>query len=417
LKKVARISILSIIGAGVVAIIVLYAMGKIEPIANKFIRTLFPTFAETLPLIDSVAENLTSSWASLFFNIYIMVFFLPLGFYFCIKKPNEKTVFLLLLGLTGVYFGGSMVRLALIVTPAAAVVTGYTLDEILRPFALINQERFTISRRKRRAAKQIGRDIIAVAYIFVAAALMLTVIFGGRMLERQYYLNHELTPRLDPSTPGQGAFMAHDYQETFEFLSNNIAPYAPGEKPPIVMSWWDYGYQIRALGNCTTLVDNATINSTQIGMIGAMLIHNETSALKLMQKYGVDYILVLSPGTIGSDGHDIYKSQWMMQIAEEYANEDLKEYGITYSDYYNSDFDSENPGFTNLFWNSVIYKLCAYLLNSDGYASDPQNPINPWRGPGLQNAPNVNTLTHFDLVFQSKFALLRIYRPLYDTMT
>jgi len=413
LKKIVRYGVLGVIAAGIVAIIVLYAVGKIEPIANKFIRTLFPTFAESLPLIDSVAENLTSSWANLFFNIYIMAFFLPLGFYFCIKKPNEKTVFLLLMGLTGVYFGGSMVRLALIVTPAAAVVAGYTLDEILRPFALINQERFTISRRKRRAAKQIGRELIAVAYVFIAATLMLTVIFGANMMERQYFMNHELTPRLDPQSPGQPSFMAHDYQETFEFLRLNIAPYSPGDKPPVVMSWWDYGYQIRALGNCTTLVDNATINSTQIGMIGAMLIHNETSSIKIMKKYGVDYVLVLSPGTIASPGHDIYKSQWMMQIAEAYANDDLKEYGIEYSDYYDDDPDSEDYGFQALFWQSVIYKLCAYQLNTDGYASDPQNPINPWRGPGLQDAPNIGSLSNFKLVFQSKFAILRIFQPIY----
>jgi len=416
LKKITRYSIFGIIGAGIVALIVLYALDKIEPIASKFIRTLFPTLAGSLPLIESVAENLTSSWANLFFNIYIMVFLLPLGFYFCIKKPNEKTVFLLLLGLTGVYFGGSMVRLSLIVTPAAALVSGYTLDEVLRPFALINQERFTISRRKRRAAKQIGKELIAVAYVFVAAILMLTVIFGANMMQRQYYMNHELTPRLDPQDPNEASFMAHDYQETYDYLRTVIAPYAPGEKPPLVMSWWDYGYQIHALGNCTTLVDNATINSTQIGVIGAMLVHNETTSLKLMNKYGVDYVLVVSPGTINMPGHDIYKSQWMMQISEEYASEDLKEYAIKYSDYYDEDPDSETYGFTDLFWQSVIYKLVAYKLNKAGYNDNPQQPINYWRGSGLNDAPDVTTLNNFKLVFQSKYAMLRIYIPNYDNL-
>ncbi len=418
LKKFTRYILFGIIAAGIVVLVVLYALDKIEPIASKFLRTLFPTLAGSLPLIESVAENLTSSWANLFFNIYIMVFLLPLGFYFCIKKPNEKTVFLLLLGLTGVYFGGSMVRLSLIVTPAAALVSGYTLDEVLRPFALINQERFTISKRKRRAAKQIGRELIAVAYVFVASALMLTVIFGANMMQRQYYMNHELTPRLDPQDTSQASFMAHDYQETFNYLRTVIAPYAPGEKPPLVMSWWDYGYQIRALGNCTTLVDNATINSTQIGVIGAMLIHNETTSLKLMHKYGVDYVLVVSPGTIGMSGHDIYKSQWMMQISEEYASNGLKEYAIKYSDYYDEDPDSDNYGFQDLFWESVVYKLVAYLLNTNGYNDDPNQPINYWRGSGLSNAPDIGetSLTHFRLVFQSRYAIMRIYAPLYDTI-
>jgi dolichyl-diphosphooligosaccharide--protein glycosyltransferase len=416
LKRIVRYTIFGTIGVGVVAIIVLYALGEISPIAAKFIRTIIPTLKESIPLIDSVAENLTSSWANLFFNIYIMVFLLPLGFYFCIKKPNEKTVFLLLMGLTGVYFGASMVRLALIVTPAAAVVAGYTLDEVLRPFALISQERFTISRRKRRAVKQIGRELISVTYVFVAVALMLTVIFGANILKRQYFMNHELTPRLSPQGGGPD-FVAHDYQEMFDYLRVNIAPYSVGEKPPIVMSWWDYGYQLSVLGNVTTLVDNATVNSTQIGIVGAMLMHNESSSLKLLKKFGVDYVLVLSPGVINSQSNDLLKSQWMMQISETEATQYLHEYSIKYEDYFNDDVNSEEYGFKDLFWESVVYKLCAYKLNSDGIYEGSGAQVSNWRYGLLANAPDIkdefNSLRNFKLVFQSQFAMLRLYQVMY----
>ncbi|MCK5298820.1 MAG: hypothetical protein KAJ76_07935, partial [Candidatus Heimdallarchaeota archaeon] len=417
LKLITRYSVFGLIGVGIVAVIVLYAMGNIAPVAAKFVRTIFPTLAESLPLVESVAENLTASWANIFFNIYIMVFLLPLGFYFCIKKPNEKTVFLLLMGLTGVYFGGSMVRLALIITPAAAVVAGYTLDEVIRPFALIFQERFTISRRKRRATKQIGRELIAVAYAFIAVTLMLNVMFSINMADRQYYFNHELTPRLTTSGANPQNFLAHDYQEAYEFLRLNVAPYQPGEKPPLVMSWWDYGYQIRVLGNCTTLVDNATINSTHIGIIGAMLINNETSSIKIMKKYGVDYVLVLSPGTIGSPSNDISKSRWMMQIAENYANDSLYDLGITYKNYYIEQPEAgETGGFQPAFWDSVVYKLCAFNLNADGtYGGQDIGGINSWRFGELQNAPDIglSDLHNFRLAFQSKFAMLRIYEVIY----
>ncbi len=414
LKKVVQYTILGLIGVGIIATIVLYAIGQIQPIAEKFIRTIFPTLAGSLPLIESVAENLTSSWANLFYNIYIMVFLMPLGFYFCIKKPNEKTVFILLMGLTGIYFGGSMVRLALIVTPAAAIVAGYTLDEVLRPFALIFQERFTISRRKRRATKQIGRELISVAYVFVAITLMLTAIFGVQMANRQYYFNHELTPRL--SYAGGTDFLAHDYQEAFEFLRLNVAPYDIGTKPPIVMSWWDYGYQIRTLGNCTVLVDNATINSTQIGVIGAMLIHNETTAIKLMEKFGVDYVLVLSPGTVASSSNDMSKSTWMIEISDEYMdNKYGDEFEINTKDYFIEDpAEDETYGFQDKYWDSVVFKLCAYKLNTDGtYGGGEPTNLQSWRNGFLQNAPDVNTLSNFKLIFQSSFCMLRIYQVLY----
>ncbi|TET28914.1 MAG: hypothetical protein E3J70_08515 [Candidatus Heimdallarchaeota archaeon] len=414
LKQVTRYSIFGLIGGGIIVVIVLYATGNISPVAVKFVRTIFPTLAESLPLVESVAENLTASWANIFFNIYIMVFLLPLGFYFCVKKPNEKTIFLLLMGLTGVYFGGSMVRLALIITPAAAVVAGYTLDEVIRPFALIFQERFTISRRKRRASKQIGRELIAVAYAFIAITLMLNVMFSINMADRQYYFSHELTPRL---TSGNEQFLAHDYQEAYEFLRLNVAPYQPGEKPPLVLSWWDYGYQIRVLGNCTTLVDNATINSTHIGIIGAMLIHNESSSVKIMKKYGVDYVLVLSPGTIGSQSNDISKSRWMMQIGETYGNKTLYDLGITYENYYiEVAEEGETRGFQPAFWESVVYKLCAYNLNRDGtYGGQAQPAVNTWRFGELGDAPDIglSDLHNFKLAFQSKHAMLRIYEVIY----
>ena len=33
------------------------------------------------------------------------------------------------------------------------------------------------------------------------------------------------------------------------------------------MSWWDYGYQIAAMANRTTLVDNNTWNNTHIATV------------------------------------------------------------------------------------------------------------------------------------------------------
>ena len=414
IKKFIQYGVLAIIGIGIIAAIVLYALGIIAPIAQKFLRTILPTLAESLPLIESVAENSTAAWGTIFFNVYIMVFLLPLGFYFAIKKPNEKTLFILVLGLTGTYFGGSMVRLSLIFAPAAAIVSGYTIDEVLRPFALIFQERFTISRRKKRAAKQIGRELIATAYIFLAVTLMMTAIFSINMSNQQYADHHELTPRLITGG-GTGSLLAHDYQETFDFISRNIAPYSAGEKPPLIMSWWDYGYQLRVLGNVTTLVDNATINSTQIGLVGAMLIHNETESLKLLKRYGVDYVLVLSPGTIDSPSNDLAKSLWCMQIAEEYA----PELGVKYRDYYIEDpNETETAGFTDAFWDSVVYKLCAYKLDNDGtYGGFQPTDIPSWRDGELENAPNVGpqgkALTNFEMYYQSSFCIFRLYKVIY----
>ncbi|MFW9922357.1 MAG: STT3 domain-containing protein, partial [Candidatus Thorarchaeota archaeon] len=409
MKRFLKTAVFVAIGLIIVTVIVLYALNLIQPIADKFLRTIFPTLAESLPVIDSVAENHPSAWASIFFNIYIMAFLMPLGFYFCMKKPNEKTVFLLLLGLTGIYFGGSMVRLSLIMTPAAALVSGYTIDEVLRPFALINQGRFTISRRKRRATRQIGKELISVAYVFFAIVLLMTTIFGVNMIDRNYVQSHELTPQAQYANT---LIYTHDYQEAFQFIANNIAPYQQGDKPPLVMSWWDYGYQLRTMGNVTVMVDNGTVNSTHIGVVGAMLIHNETQSAKLCKQYGVDYVFVLSPGRIINYQNDIAKSSWMMKISEEY----VPELGIVYENYYNEDpAEGEDYGFTTTFYSSVVYKLVAFNLNSNGYYGEGTEGgnVGDWRTKfGMTSAPDVTSLSSFELVFQSKNCVCRLYRVL-----
>ncbi|MFP3308464.1 MAG: STT3 domain-containing protein [Nitrososphaeria archaeon] len=53
----------------------------------------------------------------------------------------------------------------------------------------------------------------------------------------------------------------------------------------VVIAWWDYGYWIEVVGNRTTVVDNATINSTQISLVAQMFLDNETQAIKILNYF------------------------------------------------------------------------------------------------------------------------------------
>ena len=53
-----------------------------------------------------------------------------------------------------------------------------------------------------------------------------------------------------------------DYHEAYYWLTQNSPTDAK------VMSWWDYGYQITAMGNRTVIVDNNTWNNTHIATVG-----------------------------------------------------------------------------------------------------------------------------------------------------
>ncbi len=70
------------------------------------------------------------------------------------------------------------------------------------------------------------------------------------------------------------------------------------------MSWWDYGYQITAIGNRTVLVDNNTWNNTHISRVGQAMSSTEDRAYEIMRELDVDYVLVIFGGYVGysSDG-------------------------------------------------------------------------------------------------------------------
>jgi asparagine N-glycosylation enzyme membrane subunit Stt3 len=137
----------------------------------------------------------------------------------------------------------------------------------------------------------------------------------------------------------------------------------------VVASWWDYGYWITTIANKTTLADNGTINSTQIGLLGKMFMSNETEALKFLQDYDVTHVVVFS--TFGTkDGTSLYdagygdegKWRWMARIGGledyNYGNYTL---GLDWVD----TNDDQSVGDDELIPNelgqsTVLYKLMHY---------------------------------------------------------
>jgi asparagine N-glycosylation enzyme membrane subunit Stt3 len=56
--------------------------------------------------------------------------------------------------------------------------------------------------------------------------------------------------------------------------------------PPnqVFVSWWDYGYYITIEGNQTSVIDNATENTTAIAQVGAIFMSNETQSIKMLKE-------------------------------------------------------------------------------------------------------------------------------------
>ena len=78
----------------------------------------------------------------------------------------------------------------------------------------------------------------------------------------------------------------NDWGDALEWIKGNTEPDA------VIAAWWDYGYWITAIADRTTLIDNATINQTQIKKVAKIFLGTQDDAWKQLTDMEVDYVLV-----------------------------------------------------------------------------------------------------------------------------
>lgn len=82
--------------------------GKISPWTGRFYSLLDPSYAKNhIPIIASVSEHQPTSWSSFYFDLQILVFMFPAGLYFCFKQLSDANIFMILYGITSIYFAVS----------------------------------------------------------------------------------------------------------------------------------------------------------------------------------------------------------------------------------------------------------------------------------------------------------------------
>ena len=399
--------IIALIGIGAFALLVY--LGLVENIGQKFFNVILPTVRNNIPILNSVSEHLPMSWGSLYTNIGIMTFFIPLGVYYALKKPTEKNIFLLTYSLTTIYFSGSMVRLILLLAPAAALLTGLAADNLLIPYALASHGKIKITRTTMNLPT-IDSSHALWAY-FLVGMLLFTMVYSGTNTAVERFGTSEIYPSVNAKDPKPFS----DWVDALAWIKAHASYHdaiAKHEKPPVFMSWWDYGYWITTEGDAVTLVDNGTTNSTQIGVVGAMLMLNISLSLALMYKYGVDYVVINAAGGNPGVGSDVGKAIWMIRISEKNA----PQFGVREKDYW----DDKQGQYKDKFYDSLLWALLSYRTpDMTGNA-----PIVKFDGTIIRNGKDkvVTSLKYFVEVFRSKgldpqqegqYPWVRIYKVIY----
>ena len=86
----------------------LTATGKISPWTGRFYSLLDPSYAKNnIPIIASVSEHQPTTWSSFYFDLQMLVFMFPVGLYYCFSKLTDANIFIIMYGVTSIYFAVS----------------------------------------------------------------------------------------------------------------------------------------------------------------------------------------------------------------------------------------------------------------------------------------------------------------------
>jgi dolichyl-diphosphooligosaccharide--protein glycosyltransferase len=368
---------------------VLWQLGYMRSIGGKFISVIDPIMRAASPLTESVAEHRITAWGSIYYEFGIGIIFFTAGFFFILRNLNNRNLFLLIFGLTSLYFAGSMVRLLVLVAPAFGLIAAIGIIGILKPFITLLKEPPKIFTKKKYSLEHVGKEFSGTTLFLIFLILTTNFAFspqsgGMPRVYTQAYIPITITAGSLSLVPNQPI---RAWMDALKWLSD-----LPSPSTTAVCSWWDYGYWLTILGNVTTLCDNATINSTQIGLVGRIYLSNETQAVRILKEqfngpHGPPtYILVFttfaSTGQDYSVGGDEGKWMWMARIAnssEMVRNLYADEYKWKYEEWTNSTGQYNTFGnatasvfqWNDLGQNTTIYKLMENAKSSlvSGYTA------------------------------------------------
>ena len=329
--------LISIIIIGSIFVIINEESNLLPLPSYRYLNAINPFLTTSDPLIDSVAEHATPTIGQsyLFHSVYLI--FAGLGAWFILSKKsfeskiiikNDMKIFVLIMGVTGVYVSSSFIRLEVFASISLIILASIALSILTKEIFKIN-----LSTKKSYSLK--------ISYVFIIFTLFLIPLFVPT--------NSNWVSAVDvPPTILTGATNhppSDDWLDTLEWIKLNTP------ENSVVASWWDYGYWIQSLSERATLADNSTTIDWMIQNIAKIFLSSPNDSWKLLQEMNADYVVVFIAGerldaTYNDEqlyylghGGDESKAQWFMRIAE-FPEQKYFEYNSTI--------------FNNYFWNETL---------------------------------------------------------------
>ncbi|RDB18580.1 Dolichyl-diphosphooligosaccharide--protein glycosyltransferase subunit stt3 [Hypsizygus marmoreus] len=417
--------------------------GWIAPWTGRFYSLWDTGYAKKyIPIIASVSEHQPTAWPSFFMDLQFLIFLFPAGVFLCFRELRDEHLFVIIYAVMASYFAGVMVRLMLTLTPVVCVASAVALSTLLDTFVDptepdiaeegksesgtsttstaapgANGSTAAATKKSKKAAAAAAETTSTLSHllaatkkeglanpkgiygldtrlmvIFNTTCLLAFFVFHCTWVTSSAYSSPSVV--LASSNPDGSQHIIDDFREAYYWLRQNTPEDA------VVMSWWDYGYQIAGMADRPTLVDNNTWNNTHIATVGKAMSSSEEVAYPILRKHDVQYVLVIFGGLIGYSGDDINKFLWMVRIAQGVWPDEIQEPNyFTSRGEYKVD-ENASPAMRN----SLMYKMTYYRfaeLFGGGQAMDRVRQ---------QQMPKVGpTLDYLDEAFTSENWIVRIY--------
>jgi len=394
---------------------VLIFTGKIYKFSGRVYKLIDPNyFVDASPIVTSVAEHGATDWKSMFSSSGILLLICPLGIYLGFAKYDNENWIVLINYIVLIYCTQMMNRLKLLLSPAMSLVAGFTFAESLNLLfkqvsshlsnysilATLMPEEFHDQLRSKRSQKNASvssESYTSIVNFFLCCVMLHFIVHAFLQDIRSFDFNGLTTPIYHN---GRNQ-LSDDVKDAYQWLRMNTPS---GTR---VISWWDYGYQLTGLANATVFVDNFTADYYRIAIVGLIMSGNEDLAIKYMEAYGVDYLLVFAPGiTKHWHGDDISKMYWMIRISQNEFPDKIDE-----SDYYKKQHgfttnEHTAPGLAE----SVMYKSCFYEQERHRLR-DGRVGINPNNNQPVYSALHGGVhFKYLEEAYSSSVRTMRIYR-------
>jgi len=240
-------------------------------------------------------------------DLHFLIWVFPAGVVMCFRTLRDEHIFVIIYSVMASYFAGVMVRLMLTLTPVVCVTSAVALSslldtyldpvepgteentEVLAPVTTTASSANTavtpkkakkskekevtatsgsalgnpvsgVSSAPTKSSTKVTKGIFALdarlAVLVNTLGLLLFFVVHCTWVTAHAYSSPSVV--LASTSPDGSQHIIDDFREAYYWLRQNTAEDA------VVMSWWDYGYQIAGMADRATLVDNNTWNNSKL---------------------------------------------------------------------------------------------------------------------------------------------------------